>query len=135
MILRPVFVEESKPLWRKRRIAIASRGDLLPGRFQLAVQALKLGGCLLQPALLGLEFLNPVDQRLPVDLGELLGLVTDYDIRKTLESGADLLSLKIPEIMNPSPDVVFSDDKAIHQLATVTGSVKNGFVANLTIGI
>ena len=32
-------------------------------------------------------------------------------------------------------DLVFSDDKAIHQLATVTGSVKNGFVANLTIGI
>jgi protocatechuate 3,4-dioxygenase beta subunit len=34
-----------------------------------------------------------------------------------------------------STDNVFSDDRAIHQLATVTGSVKNGFVANLTIGI
>jgi protocatechuate 3,4-dioxygenase beta subunit len=34
-----------------------------------------------------------------------------------------------------STDNVFRDDKAIHQLATVTGSVKNGFVANLTIGI
>jgi protocatechuate 3,4-dioxygenase beta subunit len=32
-------------------------------------------------------------------------------------------------------DNVFGDDKAIHQLATVTGSVKHGFVANLTIGI
>lgn len=32
-------------------------------------------------------------------------------------------------------DLVFSDDRAIHQLAIVTGSVKNGFVANLTIGI
>lgn len=32
-------------------------------------------------------------------------------------------------------DLVFSDDRAIHQLATVTGSIKNGFVANLTIGI
>ena len=32
-------------------------------------------------------------------------------------------------------DLVFSDDRAIHQLATVTGSVKNGFVADLTIGI
>jgi protocatechuate 3,4-dioxygenase beta subunit len=32
-------------------------------------------------------------------------------------------------------DLVFGDDKAIHQLATVTGSVRNGFVANLTIGI
>ena len=34
-----------------------------------------------------------------------------------------------------STDNVFSDDKAIHQLATVTGNVKQGFVANLTIGI
>lgn len=34
-----------------------------------------------------------------------------------------------------SSDNVFGDDKAIHQLATVTGSVKRGYVANLTIGI
>ena len=34
-----------------------------------------------------------------------------------------------------SSDMVFSDDRAIHQLATVTGSVQKGFVANLTIGI
>jgi protocatechuate 3,4-dioxygenase beta subunit len=34
-----------------------------------------------------------------------------------------------------STDNVFGDDKAIHQLATVTGSVRKGFVANLTIGI
>ncbi len=34
-----------------------------------------------------------------------------------------------------STDNVFSDDKAVHQLATVTGNVKQGFVANLTIGI
>lgn len=34
-----------------------------------------------------------------------------------------------------STDNVFSDDNAIHQLATVTGSTKKGFVANLTIGI
>jgi protocatechuate 3,4-dioxygenase beta subunit len=32
-------------------------------------------------------------------------------------------------------DNVFSDDRAIHQLATVTGSVRKGFVANLTIGV
>jgi hypothetical protein len=31
--------------------------------------------------------------------------------------------------------MVFSDDNAIHQLATMTGNVMNGFVANLTIGI
>jgi protocatechuate 3,4-dioxygenase beta subunit len=34
-----------------------------------------------------------------------------------------------------STDNVFRDDMAIHQLATVTGSVKKGFVANLTIAI
>jgi protocatechuate 3,4-dioxygenase beta subunit len=34
-----------------------------------------------------------------------------------------------------STDMVFGDDNAIHQLATVTGSVRKGFVANLTIGI
>ena len=34
-----------------------------------------------------------------------------------------------------STDMVFSDDRAIHQLATVTGNVKKGLVANLTIGI
>ena len=34
-----------------------------------------------------------------------------------------------------STDSVFGDDKAIHQLATVTGNVTDGFTANLTIGI
>jgi len=34
-----------------------------------------------------------------------------------------------------STDSVFGDDKAIHQLATVTGNVTKGFTANLTIGI
>ena len=34
-----------------------------------------------------------------------------------------------------STDNVFSDDKAIHQLPTVTGSVAKGYVANLTVGI
>ncbi|MFL5845192.1 MAG: 3,4-dioxygenase subunit beta [Solirubrobacteraceae bacterium] len=32
-------------------------------------------------------------------------------------------------------DGVFSDDRAIRQLATVTGTPENGFVANLTIGV
>jgi protocatechuate 3,4-dioxygenase beta subunit len=34
-----------------------------------------------------------------------------------------------------STDNVFRDDNAIHQLATVTGSVRKGYVANLTIGV
>jgi protocatechuate 3,4-dioxygenase beta subunit len=32
-------------------------------------------------------------------------------------------------------DNVFGDDKGIHQLATVTGSVEDGYVASLTIGV
>jgi hypothetical protein len=34
-----------------------------------------------------------------------------------------------------SHDNVFSDDRAIHQLATVTGSLTKGYVANLTIAV
>jgi len=34
-----------------------------------------------------------------------------------------------------STDSVFGEDRAIHQLATVTGNVTHGFTANLTIGI
>jgi protocatechuate 3,4-dioxygenase beta subunit len=32
-------------------------------------------------------------------------------------------------------DMVFGDDGGIHQLATVTGDAKSGYVANLTIGV
>jgi arabinose-5-phosphate isomerase len=45
--------------------------------------------------------------------GELLGLVTDYDIRKALESDRDLPTLKIQEIMNSSPEFLFDDEKAV----------------------
>lgn len=34
-----------------------------------------------------------------------------------------------------SSDNVFGNDEAIHQLATVTGSVTEGYVANLTIAV
>jgi arabinose-5-phosphate isomerase len=48
--------------------------------------------------------------------GGLLGLVTDYDIRKALESEAPVLSMKISEVMNPSPEWIFEDVKAIEAL-------------------
>jgi len=48
--------------------------------------------------------------------GELLGLVTDYDVRKVLESGRDLFKMKISEIMNPSPAVIYNDAKAVEAL-------------------
>lgn len=48
--------------------------------------------------------------------GELLGLVTDYDIRAALESGQNLFSMEISEIMNPSPAVLYNDAKAVEAL-------------------
>jgi arabinose-5-phosphate isomerase len=48
--------------------------------------------------------------------GELLGLVTDYDIRKALASGKGIASMKITDIMNPSPIKVFNDDMAVDAL-------------------
>jgi arabinose-5-phosphate isomerase len=48
--------------------------------------------------------------------GFLLGLITDYDIRKVLEQGQDLLSMSIPNVMNSNPSYVFSDEKAVNTL-------------------
>ncbi|HLQ78043.1 MAG TPA: KpsF/GutQ family sugar-phosphate isomerase [Terriglobia bacterium] len=48
--------------------------------------------------------------------GDLLGLVTDYDIRKALASKRAIASMKIVEIMNPSPTVVFNDQMATDAL-------------------
>jgi arabinose-5-phosphate isomerase len=55
---------------------------------------------------------------------ELLGLVTDYDIRRALESERNIFSMKISELMNPSPDVVFSDEKAVDALAKMKARKK-----------
>ena len=48
--------------------------------------------------------------------GELMGLVTDYDIRKALASRKGIASMKITDIMNPSPIVVHSDQMAVEAL-------------------
>ena len=48
--------------------------------------------------------------------GELLGLVSDYDIRKALESNQNLFALRITDIMNPSPDFITEDAKAVDAL-------------------
>ena len=47
------------------------------------------------------------------DTGQLLGLVTDHDIRQVLEESRDIFSLKISAIMNETPTYVYSDEKAI----------------------
>jgi arabinose-5-phosphate isomerase len=46
----------------------------------------------------------------------LLGLVTDYDIRKMLETGKDIFAMKISNIMNSSPEVAHGTDRAVDAL-------------------
>jgi arabinose-5-phosphate isomerase len=48
--------------------------------------------------------------------GKLLGLVTDYDVRKMLETGRDIFAMKIADIMNPSPEVAYATDRAVDAL-------------------
>jgi arabinose-5-phosphate isomerase len=48
--------------------------------------------------------------------GRLLGLITDYDIRKVLESDRDIFSMSIAEIMNPSPEWIDENVKAADAL-------------------
>ena len=46
----------------------------------------------------------------------LLGLVTDYDVRKMLETAQDIFAMKVSDIMNSSPEVTCSTDRAIDAL-------------------
>jgi arabinose-5-phosphate isomerase len=50
------------------------------------------------------------------DQGHLLGLVTDYDIRRVLESGKDIFTLTVSAIMNANPDFVLEDENAFRAL-------------------
>lgn len=45
--------------------------------------------------------------------GILVGLVTDYDIRRALSSGKNPLALRIKDIMNPKPATVRADEPAL----------------------
>ena len=47
---------------------------------------------------------------------QLVGLITDFDIRTVLERGNDLLDLTNRDIMNSDPTYIFSDEKAITAL-------------------
>ena len=47
---------------------------------------------------------------------ELVGLVTDYDIRRVLESEQNIFSLNIADIMNAKPAVVLAGEKAVRAL-------------------
>jgi arabinose-5-phosphate isomerase len=48
--------------------------------------------------------------------GALMGLVTDYDIRKHLEKEENIFSMKIEEIMNSRPVFIYDDEKAFSAL-------------------
>ena len=50
------------------------------------------------------------------DQERLSGLVTDYDVRRMLETGQDIFAMKISEIMNSSPEVAYSTDRAVDAL-------------------
>jgi arabinose-5-phosphate isomerase len=50
------------------------------------------------------------------DEDRLLGLITDFDIRRVLECGQDLFALTIEEVMNPKPSWVYQDEKAFKAL-------------------
>ncbi len=46
----------------------------------------------------------------------LLGLITDFDIRKALKDGKDLFAQSIPSIMNAKPSWIYHDEKAVKAL-------------------
>ncbi|GAX60645.1 sugar phosphate isomerase involved in capsule formation [Candidatus Scalindua japonica] len=48
--------------------------------------------------------------------GKMVGLVTDYDIRKHIEKEENIFSMEIKDIMNPDPIFVYEDEKAFAAL-------------------
>lgn len=50
------------------------------------------------------------------DNGNLMGLVTDYDIRKHLEKEENIFTMTVSQIMNSNPIYVYEDDKAFESL-------------------
>jgi arabinose-5-phosphate isomerase len=50
------------------------------------------------------------------DAGALVGLVTDYDIRRAVGEGRNIFSMTIPQIMNAAPIAIGADAKAIQAL-------------------
>ncbi len=46
----------------------------------------------------------------------LLGLITDFDIRRILEQGKDFFSMTVAEVMNEKPTFIYDDEKAVNAL-------------------
>jgi len=47
---------------------------------------------------------------------KILGLVTDYDIRRHIEKEENIFAMEIKDIMNPDPIFVYEDEKAFSAL-------------------
>ena len=56
--------------------------------------------------------------------GKLLGLVTDYDIRKALEGSDNIGAMSIVDIMNSEPETVLHDRKASDALEVMKARKK-----------
>lgn len=50
------------------------------------------------------------------DKNHLLGLITDYDIRRHLEAEEAIFQKKLADLMNPSPSFIYSDERAYDTL-------------------
>jgi len=59
---------------------------------------------------------------------KLIGLITDFDIRKILESEIDIFSLQIQDIMNEKPLFINSDEKAYTAMRIMQTTKKNHVV-------
>ena len=55
---------------------------------------------------------------------KLIGLVTDYDIRRALESDRNISTMSISEVMNASPETISEEVKAVEALERMRGRTK-----------
>lgn len=53
------------------------------------------------------------------DEEKLLGIITDGDLRRQLEKGVDVYSLKVEDIMSPHPEKIEKDKLAVEALKTL----------------
>ena len=53
------------------------------------------------------------------DNGELAGIVTDGDLRRLLEKGADVYNLKVKDVMTRTPKMISKDRLAVEALRTM----------------
>ena len=50
------------------------------------------------------------------DQSRLLGIITDFDIRRILEQEKDFFSMTVTEVMNEKPTFIYDDEKAVNAL-------------------